>query len=64
MKCNYVAMGSYYQANPYGMVRTICRATDFNSGEAIIIYVNILNGGFASETFAMPEVEFKNIFLN
>ena len=63
MKNTFVAMGSYYRANPYGLVRTVCRGFDYQSGEAMIAYVNVLEGGHASEIFLMPENEFKNIFL-
>ena len=64
MKKNFVAMGSYYNANPYGLVRTVCRAFDHQSGEAMIAYVNIATGGYASEIFLMPEDQFMNIFIN
>ena len=63
MAKNYVAMGSYYNANPYGLVRTVCKAFDYQSGEAMIAYVNVTEGGQASDIFLMPENEFKNIFL-
>lgn len=60
---NFVKMGSYYRANPYGLVRTILRGYDHLSGEEMIAYVNVKNGGMASDIFLMPETEFKNIFL-
>ena len=60
---NYVEMGSYYNSNPYGLVRTVCRAFEHETGEAVIAYVNIEEGGTASDIFFMPEVQFKNIFL-
>ena len=63
MTKNYVAMGSYYNANPYGLVRTVCKAFDYQSGEAMIAYVNVNEGGQASDIFLMPEDIFKNIFL-
>ena len=63
MTKNYVAMGSYYHANPYGLVRTVCKAFDYQSGEAMIAYVNVNEGGQASDVFLMPEDTFKNIFL-
>lgn len=59
----YVEMGCHYRANPWGLVRTVCRAFDHQSGEAMIAYVNISTGGFASEIFLMPENEFKNLFV-
>ena len=63
MTKNYVAMGSYYHANPYGLVRTICKAFDYQSGDAMIAYVNVNEGGQASDVFLMLEDTFKNIFL-
>lgn len=60
---SYVEMGGYYNSNPYGLVRTVCRAFDYESGEAVIAYVNIKEGGVASDIFFMPEVQFINIFL-
>ena len=63
MAKNYVAMGTYYHANPYGLVRTVCKGFDWQSGEAMIAYVNVDNGGVASDVFLMPEDQFKNIFL-
>ena len=64
MKKNTVDMGAYYNAAPYGLVRTVCKAFDYQSGEAMIAYVNIASGGYASEIFLMPETVFKNIFIN
>lgn len=63
MKNNFVAMGEYYSANPYGLVRTVCRAFDYQSGDAMIAYVNVNKGGVASDVFLMPENEFINIFM-
>lgn len=64
MKNNFVSMGSFYRANPYGLVKTVCKGFDADSGEAMIAYVNVHAGGNASDVFFMPEDEFKNIFLN
>ncbi len=63
MKNNFVEMGTYYQANPYGLIRTVCKIFDAQSGDAMIAYVNVGKGGVASEIWAMPENEFINIFL-
>ena len=60
---NFVEMGSYYTANPYGLVRTVCRAFDHQSGDSMIAYVNIAKGGVASDVFIMPEDQFKNVFM-
>lgn len=63
MNNSFVEMGSYYQANPYGLVRTVCRATDSESGDQLIAYVTVAKGGVASEVFVMPENQFENIFI-
>ncbi len=63
MAKNYVAMGAYYHTNPYGLVRTVCKAYDYQSGEAMIAYVNVDNGGVASDVFLMPENVFINVFV-
>lgn len=60
----YIEMGAYYSANPYGLVKTVCKIYHYESGESMIAYVNVGKGGVASEVFAMPENEFKNIFLH
>lgn len=62
MKNNFVAMGTFYRANPYGLVRTVCKAYDYQSGDAMIAYVNVDAGGCASDVYLMPENEFINIF--
>ena len=64
MAKNYVEMGGHYFANSYGLVRAVCKAYDNHSGEAMIAYVNIGEHGYVSDVFLMPEVEFKNTFLN
>ena len=63
MTKNFVAMGDYYNAEPYGLVRTVCRGYDNETGKSMIAYVNIKTGGIASEIFLMPEEKFKNIFM-
>lgn len=61
---SFVAMGEYYRSEPYGLVKTVCRAIDSESGNAMICYCNIEKGGYSSEVFCMPENEFVNIFVN
>lgn len=61
---NFVGMGQFYRANPYGLVKTVCRGFDANSGDAMIAYAQVGKGGCASEVFFMLEDEFRNIFLN
>ena len=63
MKKNYVEMGRYYRSNPYGLVKTVCRGYNYESGEVFIAYVNVNKGGCASDIFLMPENEFQNIFI-
>ena len=63
MKNSYVGMGCFYRANPYGLVKTVCRGFDVDSGDAIIAYVQVGEGGCASDVFFIPETEFMNIFL-
>lgn len=57
-------MGCFYHANPYGLVKTICRGFDSQSGDAMIAYVQVQKGGYAGDIFFMPEEEFKNTFLS
>lgn len=64
MKNDFIAMGEFYRANPYGLVKTVCKGYDSQSGEAYIAYANVLDGGLAGDIFFMPEEEFRNIFLN
>ena len=63
MAKNYIEMGGHYHANPYGLVKVVCRGFDHLSGEAVIAYANIGNGGIVGDIFMMPEEQFKNIFL-
>lgn len=63
MKNSYVGMGCFYRANPYGLVKTVCRTIDAISGDVVIAYVNVGKGGCASDVFIIPEAEFINIFL-
>lgn len=60
----YVEMGAYYNVNPYGLVRTVCKAYDHESGESMIAFVHIDKGGYAGDIFLMSEAQFKNIFLS
>lgn len=46
MKNSYVGMGCFYRANPYGLVKTVCRAIDAISGDVVIAYVNVGKGGY------------------
>lgn len=59
----FVAMGEYYYEQPYGLVKVVCRAYDHESGEPLIIYANVDDGGCSSELFSMSEWHFENIFL-
>lgn len=63
MKKNFISMGSFYRADNYGLIKTVCRGFDYKSNDAMIAYVKVGNGGYASEIFFMPENEFMDIFL-
>lgn len=59
-----VGMGEYYNKSPYGLVRTICRAANYeDTNDTFIVYVTVDDGGEASDPLLMPEQAFKNIFL-
>ena len=63
---DYVQMGEYYHSEEYGMVRTVCRAKNYDGpsypNHSYIIYVNILDGGYAGDPISMPEVTFQSVF--
>lgn len=58
MKKNYVEMGTYYHANEYGLVRTICQAIDLNSKQVMIAFVRVGEGGCVSDVYLLPRTEF------
>ena len=58
MKNRFVNMGYNYTDAKGSLVRTVCRAYMPN-GEAMIAYVNVDAGGYASEVFLMNEEQFK-----
>lgn len=64
MKKNFVAMGEYYFSEKYGRARTVCRGTDMKTGESMIAFVKVNEGGVASEVFFISEVEFRSMYLN
>lgn len=59
----FVKMGEYYNKQPHGLVRTICKATNHDTDDTFIVYVKVGDGGIASDPLLMPEQAFKNIFL-
>lgn len=60
----FVEMGSYYQADKEGLVRTVCKAYDpKGDGSAQIVYVKVKKDGCVSDAYLMPEYEFRNTFL-
>lgn len=63
MKANFVAMGEYYR-DTNSLVRTIGRALDTKTREAMIIYAHVEKNGFVSDAYVMPEVEFNKHFLS
>jgi len=59
-----IQMGVNYRANPYGLVRTICRAYDHEDGSASIVYAPINDGtGTVEDPLIMPEDQFYNTFV-
>ena len=61
MAKNTVNMGYNYICDSGKLVRTVCRAYT-QAGKAMIAYVNIDNGGYASDVYLMDEKEFKAKF--
>ena len=59
----YVEMGTFYRDKEL-LVRTACRAHTPDKNESIICYVEVGEGGEASEVFFMPEASFISRFLN
>jgi len=59
----FIEMGSYYNKSPFGLIKTICRATNYESGDSYIVYAQVNKGGNVGEPLLMPEQGFKNIFL-
>ena len=64
MKNNFVAMGEYYCSNNGELVKTVCQGRDISTNVMMVAFSKILDGGIASEVFFMPEIDFKNKFIN
>lgn len=65
MKKVSVDMGTYYTSlDQSSLVRTIGRATDVRTLAPMIMFVNVKEGGCASEPFMMAEDEFVNAYVN
>ena len=59
----FVEIGSYYNIQPYGLIKTICRAYDYETGEAMIVYANVNDGGYVSDAIVLPECDFVNMCI-
>ena len=64
MSKNYVEMGVYYMDKTIGLVRTVSRMFNYETNDPKIGFVNIGEGGVASEMYAMPENIFKEKFIH
>ena len=56
-----VNMGYNYLDKDGCLVRTVCRAFT-ETGEPVIVYTNIQNGGYVSDIYLMNEQKFKERF--
>ena len=57
----YIEMGTCY-SNGELRVQTVCRATNPVDKTSHIVYTKVLDGGYASDAYFMPEEEFKKTF--
>ena len=64
MKKNFVARGEYYFSEKNGRARTVCRGIDMKTGESMIAFVKVNEGGVASEVFFISEAEFRSMYLD
>jgi hypothetical protein len=53
-----IDMGEYYMTKNCGLVRTVCRALNMETGDSMIVFVVVDTGGYASEAKAMTETNF------
>lgn len=63
MNKNFVSMCSYYRSETHGLIRTVCRAFVYDTGDPMIAFVAVDGAGNASDVLLMPEDEFIKIFL-
>lgn len=59
MKKSFIAMGDYYESKSFGLVRTICRAIDVKTGDPLIVFTNVKEGGIAGEIMSMKKSDFE-----
>lgn len=65
MKKISVDMGAYYTSlDQTSLVRTVGRATDVRTLTPMIMFVNVKEGGCASEPFVMAEDEFVSAYMS
>lgn len=58
----YIYMGNYYTTRDFGLVKVVARAFNIESGETMIMFSEIREGGYSSECKLMNEDNFfKNI---
>lgn len=58
-----IEMGSYYRAEPYGLIKTVCKAYNSDTGDSMVVFSKVEVGGYAGEMKVMPESTFKSTFL-
>ena len=55
----FVSMGEYYgNSDTIGLVRTIGRFTNKATGDVMIGYADVGEGGYVNDAYVMPESEF------
>jgi hypothetical protein len=56
-----VALGRYYKTKEYGLIRTVCHATNLETQENMIGFVKIGKGGLASDMALLNEKHFREL---
>jgi hypothetical protein len=56
-----IELGKYYLTDEYGLIRTICRATEADSLETKIGFVMIGKGGYTGSMLLLGEDDFKKM---
>lgn len=60
---DYIQMGAYYNKTPFGLIKTVCRTTDPESGKTFIAFVKIKDG-YAGNILSIPEQNFRDTCSN
>ena len=58
-----IALSTRYYSPEHGLVHTVCRAIDEETGEVKIAFVRIGVGGIASEVYLSSEDSFRERFI-